>query len=101
MAEQSILSRHDVEMRLTAKAWKDPAFAESLRSDPKSAVERELGTTLPPDLAVTVLEETPTRLYLVIPPKPSGPAGEALSDAELDAVAGGGGGLIQLVAYGA
>jgi hypothetical protein len=100
MSEQP-LTRRDLEVRLILKAWKDAAFAEALRADPKAAVERELGSELPANLTVTVVEETPTNLYLVIPPKPAEADGGALSDSDLDAVAGGAGGLMQLVAYGA
>jgi hypothetical protein len=92
---------HDVEARLTLKAWTDAAFAESLRTDPRAAVERELRTALPADVTVSVLEETVDHVYLVIPAKPVASNGDALSDDELDAVAGAGGGLMQLVAYGA
>jgi hypothetical protein len=91
--------RTQLEARLIARAWKDEAFAQQLRADPKGAVQREMaalfpgapGAALPADLEVRVVEETPTVLYLVLPPKPAGPAGEELSDADLEAVAGGAG----------
>ena len=91
MAETPAVTRRDIEAKLVAAAWKDEAFAEDLRRDPKAAVQRELeklGITaqLPADLEVKVLEETPTTLYLVIPPKQRS---EALSDADLDKAAGG------------
>ena len=78
---------------MIARAWKDEAFAQELRADPKAALARELGrmqpgVTLPEDLEIRVLEETPTTLYLVIPPKPVAYDGE-LTDADLDLVSGG------------
>ena len=91
MAETPTVTRRDIEATLVAAAWKDEAFAEELRRDPKAAVQREmtklgLTQTLPAALEVKLLEENPTTLYLVIPAKPPG---AALSDADLDQAAGG------------
>ena len=79
-------SRRDVEAQLIAKAWADEAFVEELRTDPRAAVEKELGVPLPEGVTVEVHEEKPEHrvLHLVIPPKPV-----ELSEEELDAVAGG------------
>jgi Nitrile hydratase, alpha chain len=81
-------SRRELEARLLDKAWKDPAFRRALLEDPRGAIERELQVELPAGVGLTVLEETPTQRYLVLPPAGSGEGG-ALSDAELEAVAGG------------
>ena len=83
-------SRQDMEAQLIAKAWADEAFMEELRTDPRAAVAKELGVTLPEGVTVEVHEEKPEHqvLHLVIPPKPG--LGE-LADEELDAVAGGDG----------
>jgi hypothetical protein len=89
MAEQGQITRRDIEARLITRAWKDEAFAAELRRNPRAAVEAELkrlgiaGTVGHVD--IKVVEETPTTLYLVIPPKPAG----ALSDAQLEHIAGG------------
>jgi hypothetical protein len=53
--------------RLIARAWHDPAFKEKLLADPKPAMEGELDMRLPEDLQVTVLEETPDTLVLLLP----------------------------------
>jgi hypothetical protein len=83
-------TRRDVELQLIKQAWTDAAFAQQLQEDPRQAVERVLGVQLPDSIVIQVLQETPTTLYLVIPPQPDTlPAGE-LTDADLAAVAGGG-----------
>ncbi len=90
--QQPQANRHDFEATLIARVWKDPKFADELRRNPKAVVERELaavnpGTKLPADATIKVLEETPTTIYLIVPPKPQRVA--ELSDAELTQIAGG------------
>jgi hypothetical protein len=80
-------SRRDSEARLIDRAWKDEAFRRALIEDPKGTLERELQVKVPEGVSLTVLEETPTQRYLVLPPAPRQDGGE-LSDAELEAVAG-------------
>ncbi len=84
--------RRDLEVKLIARAWKDPKFADDLRRTPKAVVERELaamrpGAKLPAGLDIRVVEETPNTIYLVVPRKPQ--AAAELSEAELAQVAGG------------
>jgi Nitrile hydratase, alpha chain len=87
-AEQGPPARQELEAGLLARAVKDDAFRRALLDDPKGTLERELGVRLPAGVRLTVLEETATRRYLVLPPDPLRPAGE-LSEEELEAVAGG------------
>jgi hypothetical protein len=88
MAEQANVSRRELEARLLDKAWKDAAFRRALVEDPKGTLERELEVKLPEGMSLAVLEETATSRHLVLPPAPTGNGGE-LSEAELEAVAGG------------
>jgi hypothetical protein len=89
VAENTRVTRRDIEARLITRAWKDEAFAAELRRNPRAAVEAELkrlGIEAPlGHVEIKVLEETPATLYLVIPPKPAG----ALSDVQLEQIAGG------------
>jgi Nitrile hydratase, alpha chain len=83
-------SRRDFELQLIEKTWKDDAFRQALRSDPRGAVERVLGGKLPAGLQVKVVEESADTFYLVLPANPDrAPAGQ-LTDRQLEAVAGGG-----------
>lgn len=70
---------------LVAKAWSDEAFAGRLRSNPHAAM-KEVGIQLPPSMKVEVLESTPAKAFIVIPPKPTG----ELSDQSLDQISAGG-----------
>lgn len=68
------------------KASEDDAFRERLKADPRGTLEQELGTPLPAAVAISVLEETATHAYLVLPLRQA-----ELSDEELAALAGGAG----------
>jgi hypothetical protein len=69
--------------QIVAKAWADPAFKAKLLADPMTAL-KEAGHTVPEGLVVKTVENTGKLVYLVVPAKP-----KELSDAQLDAMAGG------------
>jgi hypothetical protein len=98
MFEPTTGNPRDLEARVIARAWKDDAFRQELLRDPQGALERELarmspGASLPADIQVRVVEETPATRYLVLPPKPTVEPGVELSDADLAQVAAAGGRL--------
>lgn len=72
--------------RVIVKAWKDEAFKQRLLADPAAVLEGE-GVEIPGGLDVRVVEDTGSRIHLVIPAPP--PVTDALSDEQLDHVAGG------------
>ncbi|NEQ20150.1 MAG: NHLP leader peptide family natural product precursor [Microcoleus sp. SIO2G3] len=83
-------SRHEFELELIARAWKNEAFKQELMSNPKAVYAKELQQQLPNGLEIRVLEETPNTLYLVIPQNSANvQVTEELSDAALESVAGG------------
>lgn len=90
------MHRNEFEAQIVAKAWKDPAFREALKKDPKGTVQKELAALkggevkLPDNVRVEVFEESADVMYLVIPNNPSESHG-TLSDEQLMAVAGGAG----------
>ncbi len=59
--------QRNLQARLIARAWYDESFKERLLADPRSAIAEELDLKLPDHLQVTVLEETPDTLFLLLP----------------------------------
>ena len=88
MSNDIIVSRKDVREALVRTALKDEAFRESLVANPKLAVERALGTKLPEDMEVVVLQETDEKMFIVLPMQLPFETGD-LTDAELEEIAGG------------
>jgi hypothetical protein len=81
---QEMLSREEAEAKLIAKAQVDASFRQALLNNSKATIEKELGSIMPEGLQVKVVEETSDTLYLVLPA-----VEDALSEAELDNIAGG------------
>ena len=80
----------DLEAKLIEKAMADEAFKRELMSNPKTAIAKELGQEVPAVLEIEVLEQTPTKLYLVLPMSESEASpSEELAEEQLEAVAGG------------
>jgi hypothetical protein len=52
------------------KAWDDEAFRQRLMADPKQAIRDAFGIDIPEGHELQVVEETPTRHVLTIPPRP-------------------------------
>ncbi len=90
MAEQAQPTWNQLQVKLIAKAWKDDAFKQELLRNPKAVLERELGTNLPANLEVQVLEVPENTRTLVLPTAPDmeelGKQGQ-LSDEELERMA--------------
>lgn len=79
-----MLSRAEAEQRIRERAASDAEFRDQLKADPRSALASELGVEIPDQVSVHVHEESMSEVHLVLPP-----AQEDLSDADLEAVAGG------------
>jgi hypothetical protein len=84
------LSRAEFERTLVRRSLEDDSFRRRLLDDPKGTVERELGTRLPEDVEVRVVEESAQTVYVVLPSASAVGEGGEISDRELEAVAGGG-----------
>ena len=81
-----ITSRKQAEDLLLQKAAQDEAFRRELVANPSAAIGKVVGTQLPADLEITVLEESSRQLYLVLPAKAGS---RELAEEELAGVAGG------------
>jgi hypothetical protein len=75
--------RDEIAVQIRERAESDPEFRAQLLADPSAAVSALLGMPIPAHVAITVHEELPTDIHLVIP------GTSALSDRDLDLVAGG------------
>ena len=70
--------------QILAKCWSDAAFKASLLADPVAVLKAQ-GVEVPAGVQVRVVEDTDQVVHWVLPAKPG-----ALSDADLEGVAGGG-----------
>ncbi len=73
--------------KIVEQAQTNPEYYDQLLKDPRSLMSRQLGTPIPSNVAIKVLEETPDTFYVVLPYQPK--EGAELSDADLEKVAGG------------
>ncbi|MCF4965706.1 NHLP leader peptide family RiPP precursor [Nostoc sp. CMAA1605] len=74
---------------IIAKAIEDPAYKQRLLSDAKAVLAEELGTELPEDLSIEVLQQSSKQLYLVLPVDIDELVHDGIiSQSELEAVAG-------------
>jgi hypothetical protein len=99
-AQQTALSREELEQHLRARAWKDDAFRQEFLTNPQAVLERDYAQyfpegQIPSGLSIKVIEEDEQAICFVLPSKLSDdqlPELENISDEEiLASVAGGGG----------
>lgn len=77
------VTESELRAEVTAMAVEDGEFRARLLDNPIAAIEESLGLTMPTDLTLTVLEETRSDFYLVLPPR------DRLTEGELAGIAGG------------
>lgn len=78
----------NLEAQLITQAVQNPEFRQKLLSNPKTVLA-EHGLNVPDDVQINVLQESSTQYYLVLPALEASEDITELSDAELEAVAGG------------
>lgn len=81
-------TRQTLETQVLERAARDPQFRQQLKRDPRGTVARDFGVQIPPHITVETLEETSSKVYLVLPPA-AAQRGQELSGHELESVAGG------------
>jgi hypothetical protein len=74
--------------KIVEQAQKNPKYLQQLKADPRSLMEKQLGTDIPKSVNIKVLEEANDTYYIVLPAMAK--EGAELSDADLEKVAGGG-----------
>ena len=76
-------SPNEIRSHLIRKAADDSDFRADLLADPKAAVSAELDVDIPDGLNISVVEDSPTVVHLVLPPNPQ------LTSEDLKAISGG------------
>jgi hypothetical protein len=76
-AQQTALSREELEQHLRARAWKDDAFRQEFLTNPQAVLERDYAQyfpegQIPSGLSIKVIEEDEQAICFVLPPKLSG-----------------------------
>ena len=61
-------SVEEVREYLITKAGEDSEFRASLLSEPKAAIANEFGVTIPDGVNISVHEDNPSNVHLVLPP---------------------------------
>lgn len=78
-----MMTRDEIVSSIRERAATDPAFRAQLLAEPTAAVSEVVGVPVPSSVRITVHEESPTDVHLVIP------AAAALPDEDLELVSGG------------
>jgi hypothetical protein len=78
-------NRRDLQNELIKKAMTDQTFKQALLSSPKDTIAKFLGTKLPDQVQIKVVEEDQNTFYLVLPPE--APAGKGFSNEDLESFA--------------
>ena len=81
--------RQQFEQQLIEKAMKDESFRKQLIENPGAAIEAVLERKIPESIKINVLEEDANTVYLILPQVSNQNSEMELTDAELNAVAGG------------
>ena len=80
----AVPTRSQVEAMIAERIAADPAFRDTLLANPHAVLSEVIGFDIPDSVQVVLHEESLTQIHLTIP------AVEALSDADLELVSGGG-----------
>jgi hypothetical protein len=73
--------------KIVEQASKNPKYHQQLMADPRRLMEKQLGTTIPKNVNIKVLQEGIDTYYIVLPAFAK--EGAELSDSDLEKVAGG------------
>ncbi|MBM7564807.1 NHLP leader peptide family RiPP precursor [Paenibacillus sacheonensis] len=65
------MNEQELKQQIIEKAWTDEEFKAQLIADPKKALNDAFGISIPDGFEIVVIEETGTKVALVIPENPS------------------------------
>ncbi|WP_448191517.1 hypothetical protein [Azospirillum sp. sgz301742] len=65
-----MLERSEVESMIAHRLTQDPGFRSRLMADPRGTLAAEFKIMLAPTVSLTVHEDTPQELHIVVPPAP-------------------------------
>jgi hypothetical protein len=71
MASQLVSDVPHKQVQMIEKAWADPSVKQEMLNSIKPAVSRDMGENIPDFIDIKLLEETPHRMWLIVPPHPS------------------------------
>ncbi|MFM7598919.1 MAG: NHLP leader peptide family RiPP precursor [Actinomycetota bacterium] len=80
----AVPSRSEVEAIIAERIAADPAFREALIANPQAVLSEIVGFSIPDTVQIVLHEESLTQIHLTLP------AADALTDTDLELVAGGG-----------
>lgn len=63
--------KQNLQSKIIKMAWEDKAFKKELLENPKKAIEKTLEVSIPDNIEIKVVEETPETVYLVLPVNPA------------------------------
>jgi hypothetical protein len=81
------MTRGEIQDLLVKFAAEQPKYKDALKKNPKEVIYKQFGIQIPGNTKVSVLQEAADQIYVVLPHVVA--AGDELSDADLEAVAGG------------
>ncbi|MFN3361053.1 MAG: NHLP leader peptide family RiPP precursor [Pseudanabaenaceae cyanobacterium] len=84
-----LVSANDPIAQLLGRAATDEALRQEMLADPKGVIARETGMVIPEEASVSVFQQTPQNVYLILPRPASGETDRELTEEELATVAGG------------
>ena len=81
------MTRGEIQDLLVKFSVEQPKYKDALKKNPKDVIYKQFGIQIPGNTKVQVLQETADQVYVVLPHVVE--SGAELSDADLEAVAGG------------
>ncbi len=84
---QETVTRAELEEFMVEQAVKRPEYKAALLKNPKAVLEQQIGSKLPEDVQVEVVQETASKIYIRLPHATK--EGDELKDEDLEQVAGG------------